>query len=126
MKLPYQHHLLLLTMSSKTPLPGRILRAQDKDSQKHPGKPDQPRQRQSTQEVRAEKAEKAHVLADKEHLRSETIQATAELEKHMEAQLKEKLSTAHHPPPSKQKRVPHPVAKKSLAVVPEGMTFFRK
>ena len=115
-------------MSSKTPLPGRILRARDKDSQRHPGKPDQPRQRRSTQEVQAEKVEKARLLADRERMRSETIQTTAELEKHMEAELKQKLSMAHHPPPppSTQKRVPRPTAKKSLVVVPEGMTFFQK
>ena len=113
-------------MLSKTPLPGRILRARDKDSQRHPGKPDQPRQRRSTQEVQAEKVEKARLLADRERMRSETIQATAELEKRMEAELKQKLSTAHHPPPSTQKRVPRPTAKKSLVVVPEGMTFFQK
>jgi hypothetical protein len=113
-------------MSSKTPLPGRALRARDKESQRHPGKPDQPRPRRSTQEVQAEKAEKARVLAEKECMCSETIQATAKLEKHMEAQLKEKLSTAHHPPPSTQKRVLRATAKKSLAVVPEGMAFFLK
>lgn len=65
------------------------------------------------------------MLADKERLRSETIQATAELENRMEAQLKEKLAMAHHPPPSTQKRMPRATAKKSLVVVPEGMTFFQ-
>ena len=65
------------------------------------------------------------MLADKERLHSETIQATAELENHMEAQLK-KLAKAHHPPSSMQKKVTHTTAKKSLAVVPEGMTFFQK
>lgn len=113
-------------MSSKTPLPGRALHAQHKESQIHPGKPDQPRSRRPTQEVQAKKAKKARVLADKERTRSETIQATAELENRMEAQLKEKLATAHHPPPSMQKRVPRATAKNSLAVVPEGMSFFRK
>src|ERR1700744_1685115 len=113
-------------MSSKTPLPGRALHARDKESQKHPGKPDQPRPRRSTQEVQAEKTKKARVLADKERLRSETIQATAELENHMEAQLKEKLSKAHHPPSSTQKKVTRATAKKSLAVVLEGMTLVQK
>jgi hypothetical protein len=65
------------------------------------------------------------VLADKECMCSETIQATAKLENRMEVQLKEKLATAHHPPPSTQKRVLCATAKKSLAVVPEGTTYFQ-
>jgi hypothetical protein len=113
-------------MSSKPPLPGRALHARDKESQRHPGKPDQPCPRWPTQEVQAEKAKKANVLADKEHLCSETVQATAKLENCMEVLLKEKLATAHHPPPSMQKRVLCATAKKSLVVVPEGMTYFQK
>jgi hypothetical protein len=126
LKQPCHCPFLLPAMSSKTPLPGRTLRVRDKDSQLHPGKPDQPCQKRSTQEVQAEKAEKAHVLAEKERMCSETIQATAELENQMEAQLKEKLNTAHHPTPSTQKKVVHATAKKLLAVVPEGMTIFQK
>src|ERR1700761_8350944 len=111
-------------MSSKTPLPARALRARDKESQRHPGKPDQPRQRRSTQEVQAEKAEKARVLAAKERMRSETIQATAELENRLEAELKDKLAAAHHPPRSTWKKVPRPIAKKQSAEDPEGMALF--
>ena len=109
-------------MSSKTHLPGRILCAQDKDSQRHLGKPDQPCQRRSTQEVQAEKVEKARLLADRERMRSETIQTTAELEKHMEAELKQKLSTAHHPPP---KHTEEGATSHSQEVVGGG-TFFQK
>jgi hypothetical protein len=62
---PYLHHLFPLTMLSKTPMPYMSLRARQKDSQKHPGRPDQPRTKRSTQEVQAEKAEKAAVQAQK-------------------------------------------------------------
>jgi hypothetical protein len=48
-------------MLSKTPMPYMSLRARQKDSQKHPGRPDQPCTKWSTQEVQAEKAEKAAV-----------------------------------------------------------------
>ena len=109
-------------MSSKTPLPRMSLRTRDTDSQRHPGRPDQPRPRRSTLEVQAEKAEKESLRAEKERLRSETIQATAELETQMEAQFKEKLATAHHPPPSTQRKVRRMTTKASRDVVTEGMS----
>ena len=108
-------------MSSKTPLPRMGLRTRDTDSQKHPGRPDQPRPRQSTHEVQAEKAEKATMRAKKVRLRSETIQATAKLETQMEAHLKEKLATAHHPPPNIRRKVQRIPVKASRDVAAEGM-----
>lgn len=87
------------TMSSKTPLPRMSLRARDKESQKHPGRPDLPRTKRSTQEVQAEKAEKARLEAERERSRIATIRATAELETRMQEEQREKLTTAHRPPP---------------------------
>ena len=92
-------------MLPKTPLPRMSLCLRETDTQKHPGLPDMPRTRQSTQEVQAEKAEKVALREERGRLRSETIQATAELETCMEAQLKQKLAMAHQPPPSSQKKV---------------------
>ena len=66
----------------------------------HPGKPDLPQPKRSSNEVKAKKAEKAQVQSEKEHLCSQMIETTARLEAHMEAQFKEKLATAHHPPPN--------------------------
>ncbi|KAF8258466.1 hypothetical protein EI94DRAFT_1707976 [Lactarius quietus] len=94
-------------MSSKTPLPRMSLRLRETDTQKHPGLPDMPCPRRSTQEVQAEKAEKVSLREEKGRLCSNTIRATAKLETRMEAQLKEKLATAHRPPPSSQKKVRH-------------------
>lgn len=114
--------------TSKTPLPRMSLRTRDKDSQKHPGKPDLPRPRRSTVEVQAEKAEKARVEAERERSRLESIRATAELETRMGEQLKEKLTTAHHPPPSKQKkasRVPARPLFASPEAAPKGKSFFQ-
>ena len=93
---PYRHSFSPSTaMLSKTPLPRMSLCLQESDTQKHPGLPDMPRSRRSTQEVQAEKAEKVALREEKGRLRSETIQATAELETCMEAQLKQKLTMAH-------------------------------
>jgi hypothetical protein len=111
-------------MSSTTPLPSRTLRARYKESQKHPGRPDVPRSKRLTQEVQAEKAEKVHIQEKREHLHLESIQATARLEAQMEARQKEKLATAHHPPPSTQKRVRCVPVKASSEVV-LGMHFFQ-
>jgi hypothetical protein len=115
-------------MSSKTPLPRMGLRARDKDSQKHPGKPDMPRLKRPTTEVQAEKTEKAREQSKRERLHTGTIQSTAELESRMEAQLKEKLITAHSPPPTTQKKVLRVRAKTldvSSEAEPTGMSFFQ-
>ncbi len=74
------------------------LRARMKGSQIHPGQPDVPRPKRSTQEVQAERAEKVRLQAEREQLRIKTIKATAALETRMGTQMKEKLTTAHHPP----------------------------
>jgi hypothetical protein len=122
---PSRHRLLPCqpTMSSKTPLPRMSLCAREKDSKRHPGKPDMPRSKRSTTEVQAEKTEKAREQSKREHLRIETIQSTTELETRMEAQLKEKLVTAHHPPPTAQKKVSRVHAKTLSEVVSTGMNF---
>ena len=75
------------------------LHAQDKESQKHPGRPDLPCPKRSTHEVQALRVEKAHVQTEKEQLRLETIQSTARLKAEMEAHQKVKLAMAHHLPP---------------------------
>ena len=108
-------------MLSKTPLPRMSLRLRESDTQKHPGLPDMPRPRRSTQEVQAEKAEKVALREEKGRLRSETIRATAELETCMEAQLKQKLTTAHQPPPSSQKKVRRMPKRVPPEVRSEGM-----
>lgn len=98
-------------MSSKTPMPYMSLRSRDKDSQKHPGRPDQPRPKRSTQEVQAEKAQKVAVQVEREALRAQNIQEVAEVESQMEVQLQEKLASAHHPPPTGKKKVTRPSTK---------------
>jgi hypothetical protein len=85
-------------------MPYMSLRARQKDSQKHPGRPDQPRTKQSTQEVQAEKAEKAAVQAQKKASCAQNIQDVAEVESQMEVQLQEKLASAHHPPLTQKKK----------------------
>lgn len=89
-----------LMMLSKTPMPYMSLHSWDKDSQKHPGRPDQPHLKQSTQEVQAEKAQKVTVQVEREALCAQNIQEVAEVESQMEVQLQEKLALAHHPPPN--------------------------
>ncbi|KAH9172059.1 hypothetical protein EDB89DRAFT_1906502 [Lactarius sanguifluus] len=115
-------------MSSKTPLPritGMALRAREKDSHKHPGKPDLPRQKQSSSVVQAEKVEKARAQTEKEEMPGENIQATANVEVQMKEKMKEKLVNAHHPQPSTQKKVPRPrnkvqqVSKGATSDIPE-------
>ncbi|KAN0128322.1 hypothetical protein V8E53_005857 [Lactarius tabidus] len=88
-------------------MPYMSLRARQKDSQKHPGRPDQPCTKRSTQEVQAEKAEKAAVQAQKKASRAQNIQDVAKVESQMEVQLQEKLASAHHPPPTQKKKVAH-------------------
>ncbi|KAH9037117.1 hypothetical protein EDB85DRAFT_1888573 [Lactarius pseudohatsudake] len=87
------------------------LRARQKESQKHPGKPDLPRQKRSSSVVQAEKAEKARVQTEREETRGQSIQEAADIEVHMEEQRKEKLANAHHPLPSTQKKIPRPSSK---------------
>ncbi|KAJ3506852.1 hypothetical protein NLJ89_g6637 [Agrocybe chaxingu] len=102
-------------MASKTPLPRLGLRSRDKESQKHPGKPDQPRARRTTEEVQAEKAEKVRAQGEREEMRAQNIQWAAELETRMEVQMKDKLNTAHHPPPSTLTKVLRPRTKVPIA-----------
>lgn len=104
--------------SSKTPLPRMSLRVRDKESQRHPGRPDQPRSKRTTQEVQAEKAEKIRVQTEREDLRAQNIQAAARVETQMGVQLQEKLAAAHHPPPSTQKKVLRPQHIKTLGAAP--------
>ena len=92
-------------------MPHMSLRSRNKDSQKHPGRPDQPRPKRSTQEVQAEKAQKVAVQAEREALRAQNIQDVAEVESLMEDQLQEKLALAHHPPPNGKKKVTRPSTK---------------
>ncbi|KAH9011185.1 hypothetical protein EDB83DRAFT_2557106 [Lactarius deliciosus] len=115
-------------MSAKTPLPrstGMALRAREKDSQKHPGKPDLPRQKRSSSVVQAEKVEKARAQTEKEEMRGENIQETANVEAQMEEVMKEKLVNAHRPQPSTQKKVLRPrnkvpqVSKGATSDIPE-------
>ncbi|KAH9037020.1 hypothetical protein EDB84DRAFT_1150659 [Lactarius hengduanensis] len=118
-------------MSAKTPLPprstGMALRAREKDSQKHPGKPDLPRQKRSSSVVQAEKVEKARVQTEKKEMRGENIQETANVEAQMEKEMEEKLVNAHHPQPSTQKKVPRPrskvpqVSKGATSECPDGV-----
>lgn len=100
-------------MSSRTPLPrtGMALRAREKDSQKHPGKPDLPRPRRPTVTVQAERAEKARAQTKREDMRAQNIQEAADIETQIEEQMKEKLMNAHHPHPSTQKKVLRPHTK---------------
>ncbi|KAH9008038.1 hypothetical protein EDB83DRAFT_2532246 [Lactarius deliciosus] len=115
-------------MSAKTPLlrsTGMALRAQEKDSQKHPGKPDLPRQKRSSSIIQAEKVEKACTQTEKEEMRGEKIQETANIEAQMEEVMKEKLVNAHRPQPSTQKKVLCPrnkvpqVSKGATSDIPE-------
>ena len=87
------------------------LRARDRESQRHPGKPDQPCPKRSTQEVQAEKAEKVSRQVETEALRAQNIQAAAEVESQMEVQRQEQLASAHHPPPTTKKKVTRPRTK---------------
>jgi hypothetical protein len=94
------------TISSKIPLPCMSLRVRDKESQRHPGKPDQAPPRRSSQQVQADNAKKISVQAEREDRRAQSIRAVAEVETQMGEQLQEKLTAAHHPPPSTKKKVP--------------------
>lgn len=90
------------------------LRTRDKESQKHPGKPDLPRRRRSTISVQAEKADKSRAQNEKEATRTLTIQAAADLETEMVEKEKEKLANAHRPNPSTQKKVSRPLSVKLI------------
>ena len=99
--------------------------ARDKESQKHPGRPDLPHPKQSTHEVQALRVEKAHVQTEKEQLCLKTIQSTARLVAEMEARQKEKFAMAHHPPPPRitQRKAPRvPVKVPPVAML--GMCIF--
>ena len=114
-------------MSAKTPLPrlGMSLRIREKDSQKHPGKPDLPHPRRSTSEVQTEKAQKARMQTEKEEMRVLNIEAAADIETQMEEQMKEKLTNAHHPPQITQKKALHPRPGASKGQISKKL-FFRQ
>ena len=88
-------------MSTKTPLPrsNMTLRVLQKESQRHPGKPDLPQPKRPTSVVQAEKAEKARIQSEREDIQALNIQKTTNLETQMKEDLREKLEMAHHPKP---------------------------
>ncbi|KAF8262288.1 hypothetical protein EI94DRAFT_1809022 [Lactarius quietus] len=104
-------------MSSKTPMPYMSLHAQDSETQRHPGKPDQPCQKRSTQKVQAEKVQKVSMQAERDALHTHNIQEAAIVKSQLQAQVKEKLASAHHPPPTRKRKVMHPRTK---ALVPKA------
>ncbi|KAJ3513243.1 hypothetical protein NLJ89_g3055 [Agrocybe chaxingu] len=82
-------------MSSKISIP-HSLRPREKESQKHP------------EEVQAEKVEKVRTQMEKTEKQAQNIQETAEVEKKLQEDMSSKIATAHHPPPTMQKKVFRP------------------
>ena len=92
-------------------MPYMKLCTRDSETQRHPGRPNQPCPKRLTQEVQAEKVQRVSMQAEREALRAEDIQEAAIVESQLEAQLKEKLVAANHPPPTRRRKVTHPCTK---------------
>ncbi|KAF8270719.1 hypothetical protein EI94DRAFT_1698591 [Lactarius quietus] len=95
----------------KTPMPYMSLHTWDRETQRHPGRPEQPHPKRSTQEVQAEKVHKVSVQAAREALRAQSIQEVAIVKSQLEVQVKEKLASTHHPPPTRKRKVTRPHTK---------------